>query len=48
MAAAPARIAAAISVFAGPRSASGKYSTLPSQASLVDELETTEVEMTHD
>jgi hypothetical protein len=48
MAAAPARIAAAISVSAGPLSASGKYSSRRALASLVDEVETTEVEMTHD
>jgi hypothetical protein len=48
MAAARARIAAAISLSAGPLSTSGKYSTPPGWPSLVDEGETTEVEMTHD
>jgi hypothetical protein len=48
MAAAPARIAAAISVSAGPLSASGKTRRRRALASLVDEVETTEVEMTHD
>jgi hypothetical protein len=47
MAAARARIAAAISLSAGPLSTSGKYSAA-GWPSLVDEVETTEVEMTHD
>jgi hypothetical protein len=48
MAAARTRIAAAVSLSAGPLSASGEVLDAAGLASFVDEVETTEVEMTHD
>jgi len=48
MAVARAKIAAAISLSGGPLSASGEVLDAARLASLVDEVETTEVEMTHD
>jgi peptide methionine sulfoxide reductase MsrB len=48
MAVARARIAAAISLSRASYHKSGKYSATAGWPSLVDEAETTEVEMTHD
>jgi hypothetical protein len=48
MAAAPARIAAAISLPEGPAANIREVLDAARLASLVDEVETTEVEMTHD